>query len=44
MKEEPWENLLPYAKEKWFIPMQRDWVLKVIKGETDLKEVHRVSY
>jgi hypothetical protein len=24
--------------------MQRDWVLKVIKGETDLKEVHRVSY
>ena len=44
MKEEPWENLLPYAKQKWFIPMQRDWVLKVIKGETDLKEVHRVSY
>ena len=44
MKEEPWENLLPYAKHKWFIPMQRDWVLKVIKGETDLKEVHRVSY
>ena len=44
MKEEPWENLLPYAKQKWFIPMQRDWVLKVIKWETDLKEVHRVSY
>ncbi len=44
MKEEPWENLVPFAKKQWFIPMQRDWVLKVINGETDLMEVHRVAY
>ena len=44
MKEEPWENLVPFAKKQWFIPMQWDWVLKVIDGLTDLKEVHRVAY
>ena len=44
MKEEPWENLLPYVKKQGFIPMQRDWILKVISWETDLKEVHRVAY
>ena len=44
MKEEPWENLVPFAKKLWFIPMQWDWVLKVIDWLTDLKEVHRVAY
>ena len=44
MKEEPWENLVPFAKKLWFIPMQRDWVLKVIKWDTTLTEVHRVAY
>lgn len=44
MKEEPWENLVPFAIKQWFIPMQWDWVLKVINWQTDLREVHRVAY
>jgi type II secretory ATPase GspE/PulE/Tfp pilus assembly ATPase PilB-like protein len=44
MKEEPWENLVPFAKKLWFIPMQWDWVLKVIRWDTTLTEVHRVAY
>jgi len=44
MKEEPWENLVPFAIKQWFIPMQWDWVLKVINWQTDLREIHRVAY
>jgi type II secretory ATPase GspE/PulE/Tfp pilus assembly ATPase PilB-like protein len=44
MKEEPWENLVPFAIKQGFMPMQRDGVLKVIDGLTDLREVHRVAY
>ena len=44
MKEEPWENLVPFAKKQWFIPMQWDWALKVIDGLTTLQEVRRVAY
>ena len=44
MKEEPWENLVPFAIKQWFIPMQWDWVLKVINWQTNLREIHRVAY
>ena len=44
MKEEPGENLVPFAKKLGFVPMQWDWILKVINGLTDLKEVRRVAY
>jgi len=44
MKE--WEgiDLLPFAKSQWFLPMQLDWILKVIQWITDLKELRRVLF
>ena len=38
------DNLLPLAKSFGFISMQEDWILKVVEGITDLKELHRVLY
>lgn len=34
--------ILTKARENWFITIQEDWIIKVLKWETTLDEIHRV--
>ena len=35
-------SILTKARENWYITLQEDWIIKVLKWETTLSEIHRV--
>ena len=40
-----WESeawILTKARENWFVTLQEDWIIKVLKWETTMDEIHRV--
>jgi type II secretory ATPase GspE/PulE/Tfp pilus assembly ATPase PilB-like protein len=39
-ENESW--ILTKARENWFITLLEDWIIKVLKWETTLDEIHRV--
>jgi type II secretory ATPase GspE/PulE/Tfp pilus assembly ATPase PilB-like protein len=39
-ESEAW--ILTKARANWFITLQEDWIIKVLRWETTLDEIHRV--
>ena len=39
-ESEAW--ILTKARENWFVTLQEDWIIKVLKWETTMDEIHRV--
>ncbi len=40
-----WESealILAKARENWYITLTEDWIIKVLKWQTTLEEIHRV--
>jgi type II secretory ATPase GspE/PulE/Tfp pilus assembly ATPase PilB-like protein len=35
-------SILVKARENWFITLVEDWIIKVLRWETTLDEIHRV--
>jgi type II secretory ATPase GspE/PulE/Tfp pilus assembly ATPase PilB-like protein len=35
-------SILTKARENWFITLTEDWIIKVLRWETTLDEIHRV--
>jgi type II secretory ATPase GspE/PulE/Tfp pilus assembly ATPase PilB-like protein len=34
--------ILTKARENWYVTLNEDWIIKVLKWETTLDEIHRV--